>query len=57
VVHTCNTNTWEAEAGGWRVGGQPELHSETLTQTNRTRQKQAKQKPTEKNTETCTLKC
>jgi hypothetical protein len=23
VVHTCNPNAWEAEAGGWQVGGQP----------------------------------
>jgi hypothetical protein len=28
VVHTCNPNTWEAEAEGLRVQGQPGLHSE-----------------------------
>jgi hypothetical protein len=28
VVHTCNPGTWEAEADGWSVQGQPGLHSE-----------------------------
>jgi hypothetical protein len=28
IVCTCNSSTWEAEAGGLKVGGQPELHSE-----------------------------
>jgi hypothetical protein len=31
VVHSCNTNTWEAETGGSQVWDQPGLHSETLT--------------------------
>jgi hypothetical protein len=30
VVHTCNPTTQEAEAGGSRVPGQPELYSETV---------------------------
>jgi hypothetical protein len=30
VMHTCNSSTQEAEAGGLRVPGQPGLHSETL---------------------------
>jgi hypothetical protein len=30
VVHASNPSTWEAEAGGSQVRGQPELHSETL---------------------------
>lgn len=25
-LHTCNPNTWEAETGGSRVQGQPELY-------------------------------
>jgi hypothetical protein len=32
VVHTYNPSNQEAEAGGSRVLGQPELHSETLSQ-------------------------
>jgi hypothetical protein len=28
VVHTYNPSTWEAEAGGSRVLGQPGLHSD-----------------------------
>jgi hypothetical protein len=31
VAHTYNTSTQEAE-GGLLIGGQPELHSETLSQ-------------------------
>jgi hypothetical protein len=33
VVHVYNPITWEAEAGRLQ-GGQPELHSETLSQNN-----------------------
>jgi hypothetical protein len=32
VGHTYNPSTWEAEAGGPRVWGQPGLYSETLSQ-------------------------
>jgi hypothetical protein len=32
MVHACNPSTQEVEAGGLRVQGQPELHSETLSQ-------------------------
>jgi hypothetical protein len=32
VLHTCNPSTWEAETGGFRVQGQPWLHSKTLSQ-------------------------
>jgi hypothetical protein len=32
VVHTCKPSTWEAEAGGWKVPGQPEPHSKMQTQ-------------------------
>jgi hypothetical protein len=28
VVHACNSSTWEAEAVGSQVQGQPEIHSE-----------------------------
>lgn len=28
VVQGYNTNTWEAEAGGSRIQGQPQLHRE-----------------------------
>jgi hypothetical protein len=28
IAHACNTNTWEAEAGGLQVLGPPELHNE-----------------------------
>jgi hypothetical protein len=35
-VYTYNSSTWEAEAGrSLHVGGQPWLHSETLSQTNK----------------------
>jgi hypothetical protein len=34
VAHTCNHNTWEAEAGESQVQGQPELLSKTLSQEN-----------------------
>jgi hypothetical protein len=30
MVHTYNPSSQEVEAGGWEVGGQPELHSKTL---------------------------
>jgi hypothetical protein len=32
VVQACNPSTWEAKAEGSWVQGQPELHSETLSQ-------------------------
>jgi hypothetical protein len=32
VVHTYNASTEKAEAGRWRVQGQPGLHSQTLSQ-------------------------
>jgi hypothetical protein len=32
VVHTCNSSTWEVEAGGLRIWGQSQLHSKTLSQ-------------------------
>jgi hypothetical protein len=32
VVHTCNPNSQEAEAGRSRVGGHPRLHKKTLSQ-------------------------
>ena len=32
VVHTCNPSTWEAETGGWQIGGQPWQLSEMLFQ-------------------------
>jgi hypothetical protein len=34
-VHTSNPSTQEVEAGRWQVGGQPGLHSETLSQKNK----------------------
>jgi hypothetical protein len=30
--HICNPSNWEVEARGWRIQGQSELHSETLSQ-------------------------
>jgi hypothetical protein len=32
VMHACNLSTLEAKAGGFQDQGQPELHSETLSQ-------------------------
>jgi hypothetical protein len=32
VMHVCNPSTWEMEAGGLWVWGQPELHTKTLSQ-------------------------
>jgi hypothetical protein len=34
VVYAYNPSTWEIEAGGFHVWGQPGLHSETLSQKN-----------------------
>lgn len=34
MAHTCNPITQEAEAGGLGIGGQSELHSETLSKQN-----------------------
>jgi hypothetical protein len=31
VVHSYNLSTWEAEGEELQVGGQPGLHSETLS--------------------------
>lgn len=31
VVYACNSCTWEAEKGEWRIQDQLWLHSETLT--------------------------
>lgn len=31
VVNTCISSTQETETGGSQIGGQPELHSETLS--------------------------
>jgi hypothetical protein len=31
VVHAYNPSSLETEAGGWRVQGQPELYSVTLS--------------------------
>lgn len=37
MVHPCHPSTQEAKAGRLlQVGGQPELHNETLSQTNKT---------------------
>jgi hypothetical protein len=33
MVRVYNPITWKTEAGGLRVGGQPDLHSKTLSQT------------------------
>jgi hypothetical protein len=37
VVHTCNPITWETEARGSQIGGQPGLHRETLSQNKKKR--------------------
>jgi hypothetical protein len=37
VVHTYNPSTWEDEASGLRVQGQPRLHSKILIQKNKNR--------------------
>jgi hypothetical protein len=39
VVHAFNPSTWEAEAGGSRVPGQPELYSKTLSQKKKKKKK------------------
>jgi hypothetical protein len=33
MTFACNPSTQEAEAGGWQVQGQPGLHSETSSKT------------------------
>jgi hypothetical protein len=32
VVHFCNPSTQDAKAGGFKVQGQPRLHSKSLSQ-------------------------
>jgi hypothetical protein len=44
VPHTCNPKTWDAETEGGRIGGQPGLHSETLSQNNQKKGKKKKKK-------------
>lgn len=34
-MHTCNPSSQKAEAGGWRLWGQPPLHNEILSETNK----------------------
>jgi hypothetical protein len=34
VVYICNPSTWNADAGGLQVQGQPGLHSETVSKDN-----------------------
>jgi hypothetical protein len=42
VVHNCNPSTLEAEGRELQVPGQPKLHSETLSQTNKQTKKTGK---------------
>jgi hypothetical protein len=35
LVHACSPTTWERAAGGSRVQGQPEIHSETMSEKNK----------------------
>lgn len=35
VVHVCDPGTWEAEAGKWRIQGQPEGHKKILSKIER----------------------
>jgi hypothetical protein len=37
VVHTCNSGTWETEAGGFRVRDQPCLHIDTFLKKTKTK--------------------
>jgi hypothetical protein len=39
AVYTCNSCIRQADAGGSRVPGQPELHSKTLIQKQRERER------------------
>jgi hypothetical protein len=56
VSHTCKSSTWEAEAGGSRVQGQPELHSETQKRKEKKmRHVNGIQEPTGKNSEESNL--
>jgi hypothetical protein len=42
IVHTYNPITWDAKAGGLRVGNQAGLHSETLSQKRKKRKEKRK---------------
>jgi hypothetical protein len=42
MAHACNPSTPEAEEGGSRVQGQPELHSKILCLTNKIKQNKSK---------------
>jgi hypothetical protein len=39
MTHTCNSRAQEVEARGLQVQGQPWLHSETLSQKNKRKEK------------------
>ena len=60
MAHAFNPSTWEVEAGGFWVQGQPGLYRETLSQNkqtnkqNKAKQQQQKQKTTNKQTKTST---
>jgi hypothetical protein len=41
VMHACNLSTLEAKAGGFQDQGQPELHSETLSQKEKKKRKRS----------------
>jgi hypothetical protein len=40
LVYVCNPSTQEVETGGFQVQGQPELHSKTLSQGERERERE-----------------
>jgi hypothetical protein len=42
-IHTYKPRTWEGEAGGRWAGGQPGLHSKTLSQTKTKTKKETKE--------------
>jgi hypothetical protein len=50
AVYTCNSCIRQADAGGSRVPGQPELHSKTLIQKQRERERK-REKETERERE------
>jgi hypothetical protein len=44
VVHACNPSTWETEIGRLRMGGHSGLHSETLSQETKRKEKRIEMK-------------
>lgn len=48
-MHTCNHSSQKAEEGGWRLWGQPPIHNEILSETNKQNSKKIPAKTWKRN--------